>query len=327
MSFGDTLQIGQWRLVCQSYSQDVNANYDTDYALLDVFRQRLQKDHAAHARTPLLHRLADHLDDGRHALHPRARPIRRLRRPQPRDRPPHHQGLPQPARQLDLDRRRLRIVLRHTSSPSPVRVTLPTSKKPLSSRPTSGVPGCVISTERSERRDPRIFNSHQAAPMPKRLLQSLLICFLAAAMLGADNSTTRLDHISPQARLPMRLRPDPRRMQSRRLPRLAGHALRAPHPPRLPASTEKPILDFFIGKYGPIALAAPIRGGFDNVAWIVPIAATLLCGVGVLWLMRRWKSRATLAPTSSLPGPPADDSDLHARIRRETEHQDWSDPQ
>ncbi len=37
MSFGDTLQIGSWRLVCQSYSQDSNPNFDTDYALLDVF--------------------------------------------------------------------------------------------------------------------------------------------------------------------------------------------------------------------------------------------------------------------------------------------------
>jgi cytochrome c-type biogenesis protein CcmF len=37
MGFGDTLQIGSWRVVCNSYSQDTNANYDTDYALLDVF--------------------------------------------------------------------------------------------------------------------------------------------------------------------------------------------------------------------------------------------------------------------------------------------------
>ena len=37
MSFGDTIQIGNWRLVCQSYSQDSNPNYDTDFALLDVF--------------------------------------------------------------------------------------------------------------------------------------------------------------------------------------------------------------------------------------------------------------------------------------------------
>ena len=37
MSFGDTIQIGTWRIVCQSYSQDSNPNYDTDFALLDVF--------------------------------------------------------------------------------------------------------------------------------------------------------------------------------------------------------------------------------------------------------------------------------------------------
>jgi cytochrome c-type biogenesis protein CcmF len=38
MSFGDTLTLGQYRLVCESYTQDSNKNYDTEYALLDVFR-------------------------------------------------------------------------------------------------------------------------------------------------------------------------------------------------------------------------------------------------------------------------------------------------
>jgi cytochrome c-type biogenesis protein CcmF len=37
MTYGDSLQIGSWKLVCQSYSQDSNPNYDSDYALLDVF--------------------------------------------------------------------------------------------------------------------------------------------------------------------------------------------------------------------------------------------------------------------------------------------------
>ena len=37
MGFGDTIQIGQWRIVCQSFSQDSNPTFDTDYALLDVF--------------------------------------------------------------------------------------------------------------------------------------------------------------------------------------------------------------------------------------------------------------------------------------------------
>jgi cytochrome c-type biogenesis protein CcmF len=38
MGFGDTLKLGPYRLVCKSYTQDSNKNYDTEYALLDVFR-------------------------------------------------------------------------------------------------------------------------------------------------------------------------------------------------------------------------------------------------------------------------------------------------
>jgi cytochrome c-type biogenesis protein CcmF len=38
MGYGDTLKLGPYRLVCKSYTQDSNKNYDTEYALLDVFR-------------------------------------------------------------------------------------------------------------------------------------------------------------------------------------------------------------------------------------------------------------------------------------------------
>jgi cytochrome c-type biogenesis protein CcmF len=38
VGFGDSLTIGNYKLVCQSYTQDSNANYDTDFALLDVYR-------------------------------------------------------------------------------------------------------------------------------------------------------------------------------------------------------------------------------------------------------------------------------------------------
>jgi cytochrome c-type biogenesis protein CcmF len=37
MGFGDEVRLSGYRIVCQSYTQDSNANYDTDYALLDVF--------------------------------------------------------------------------------------------------------------------------------------------------------------------------------------------------------------------------------------------------------------------------------------------------
>ncbi|SEB41512.1 cytochrome c-type biogenesis protein CcmF [Terriglobus roseus] len=38
MGFGDSLTIGNYKIVCLSYTQDSNANYDTDFALLDVYK-------------------------------------------------------------------------------------------------------------------------------------------------------------------------------------------------------------------------------------------------------------------------------------------------
>ena len=38
MGMGDSISIGNYKLVCQSYSQDSNPNYDTNFALLDVYR-------------------------------------------------------------------------------------------------------------------------------------------------------------------------------------------------------------------------------------------------------------------------------------------------
>jgi cytochrome c-type biogenesis protein CcmF len=38
MDFGQSLQIGPYKLVCQDFTQDSNLNYDTEYALLDVYR-------------------------------------------------------------------------------------------------------------------------------------------------------------------------------------------------------------------------------------------------------------------------------------------------
>jgi cytochrome c-type biogenesis protein CcmF len=38
LGFRDSMQIGPYKLICQSYTQDSNANYDTEYALLDVYK-------------------------------------------------------------------------------------------------------------------------------------------------------------------------------------------------------------------------------------------------------------------------------------------------
>jgi hypothetical protein len=66
------------------------------------------------------------------------------------------------------------------------------------------------------------------------------------------------------------------------------------------ASSDSSILNWFAAKYGATVLAAPIRGGFDNVAWIVPIAVFFLATVGTGVLIWRWKSQfvrlSTLSP-------------------------------
>jgi cytochrome c-type biogenesis protein CcmF len=38
MGAGDAMTMGPYRVVCQTYTQDSNKNYDTEYALLDVFK-------------------------------------------------------------------------------------------------------------------------------------------------------------------------------------------------------------------------------------------------------------------------------------------------
>jgi cytochrome c-type biogenesis protein CcmH len=90
------------------------------------------------------------------------------------------------------------------------------------------------------------------------------------------------------------------------------------------------VLQWFAAKYGPTILAAPIRGGFDNVAWIVPIAVFLLATIGTFVVVWLWKRRALALSGESpgggvlefpAPGPTTpQDAALRERIRRETEY-------
>ena len=66
--------------------------------------------------------------------------------------------------------------------------------------------------------------------------------------------------------------------------------------------TDTAILNWFVAKYGAIVLAAPIRGGFDNVAWIIPIAVFFLATVGVAFARLRSGRRRSLRLA---PRPPA----------------------
>lgn len=80
------------------------------------------------------------------------------------------------------------------------------------------------------------------------------------------------------------------------------------------------ILQWFAAKYGPVVLAAPIRGGFDLVAWIVPFAVLALGIAGVVSLVGLWRRRHTqlLAGANTPPDTVVNDS-LRDRIRRDTD--------
>jgi len=89
-------------------------------------------------------------------------------------------------------------------------------------------------------------------------------------------------------------------------------------------ATDTAIENWFVAKYGPPILAAPIRGGFDDVAWIMPLAVFLLATIGTAVLVWVWKRRsgalsyeaAVKAASATMPEDPA----LRERIRRETEY-------
>jgi cytochrome c-type biogenesis protein CcmH len=80
------------------------------------------------------------------------------------------------------------------------------------------------------------------------------------------------------------------------------------------------ILNWFEAKYGATVLAAPIRGGFDNVAWIAPVVVFLLATIGVGFLIRMWRLRAGARVIASASGSLVVEDSLRDRIRRETEY-------
>lgn len=158
----------------------------------------------------------------------------------------------------------------------------------------------------------------------RKLLQLCGLVVIAITMLGADSSTTRLDRVGHKlvcqcgcGQILMECNhvgcPVSPQMIAELRGKLDGGA------------SEKQALDFFIDKYGPVALAAPIRGGFDNVAWITPFAVAGIALVLVFWFARRWNKHRKATAVAATPSTPA--GSLEERIRRETDYENWGDGQ
>lgn len=151
--------------------------------------------------------------------------------------------------------------------------------------------------------------------MRKRLLHVTLLCVLAVPMLGAGAPSSRFNAIGHKLMCVCgcgQVLLECNHVGCPDSDRMIGE-LRTEIATGLP---DAGVLNWFVGKYGPTVLAAPLRGGFDVVAWIVPFAALFLGIAIVVFLIRLWRRRS---PRGQLDGPPSPiDDTTRDRIRRET---------
>lgn len=157
--------------------------------------------------------------------------------------------------------------------------------------------------------------------MRKRGLQALAACLLAVVMLGADSSEGRFNRVGHKMVCACscgQILLECNHVGCPDSDRMIGE-LRSQVSSGLP---DDQIFNWFVAKYGAVVLAAPIRGGFDTVAWIAPIAVFLLATIGTGFLVRVWVRRRGNLPVvaSHGAGSSAAQAAIRDRIRRETEY-------
>jgi cytochrome c-type biogenesis protein CcmH/NrfF len=157
-----------------------------------------------------------------------------------------------------------------------------------------------------------------------RIVQTALLCVVTVVMLGAGRS--QYDRIGHQLMCSCGCGQILLECNHVSCP-ASPVMIRELHAQIATGSGDTPILQWFAAKYGAIILAAPIRGGFDNAAWIVPICVFLLATVGTFAIVWLWKRRALQMAgdpgIAAIPAPePVDPQEaaLRERIRRETEY-------
>jgi cytochrome c-type biogenesis protein CcmH/NrfF len=155
--------------------------------------------------------------------------------------------------------------------------------------------------------------------MLKRWMQAVAVCLLGVVMIGANDSSrfNRIGHemicVCGCTQVLLECNhvgcPDSDRMIGELRQQMTA------------GGSDTAILNWFAAKYGPTVLAAPIRGGFDNVAWIAPMAVFFLATVGTGFLIRVWKLRSgARVPVRVGGGIDIEGDAMRERIRRETEY-------
>lgn len=157
--------------------------------------------------------------------------------------------------------------------------------------------------------------------VPWRWLQAMAACLLAVVVLGADASDARFNRIGHNmvcvcscGQILLECNhvgcPDSGPMIGELQQQMSA------------GNSDTQIFNWFAGKYGAVVLASPMRGGFDTVAWVAPIAVFLLATIGTGVLVRVWTRRrgAALAAAGGHAPGSLGHSALRDRIRRETEY-------
>jgi len=164
-------------------------------------------------------------------------------------------------------------------------------------------------------------SGHYLGLFRSRLLQALIVGSLSIVMLGASETPShryeRVGHNMMCAcscgQILLECNhvgcPDSDRMIGELRTQLAS------------GGSDRAVMDWFVAKYGAMVLAAPMRGGFDDVAWIMPISVFLLAILGTALIARVWKARTHSRTPAPIAGLTATESDeLRERIRRETHY-------
>ena len=154
--------------------------------------------------------------------------------------------------------------------------------------------------------------------MFKRWAQASMVCLISVVMLGA-NPSSRFDKVGHEMICVCgcgQVLLDCNHVACPVSPGMIGEL----HTQMDGGGSDTSILNWFTAKYGATVLAAPIRGGFDNVAWAVPIAVFFLATLGTGLLIWMWKLRTWQHPPASAVETGASAGALQERIRRETEY-------
>jgi cytochrome c-type biogenesis protein CcmH/NrfF len=155
--------------------------------------------------------------------------------------------------------------------------------------------------------------------MFKRWWQAGFVCLLAVVMLGADPAA-RYDKIGHELTCTCGCGQILLECNHVDCPVSPGMIAEL-HAQVDGGGTNTMITNWFAGKYGATVLAAPIRGGFDNVAWIAPMAVFFLATIGTGFIVRAWRQRyARMHPAATTGSASVGGDEMRDRIRRETEY-------